>query len=173
MTVTVIGKLDILQKAPFLMSSKPSLAIPLSPTWTTVVSIGACKDQKLCWKGLQLIIIAPQVSILHKDSTSYGMHSSPLDRLNIFPVGGPFWESYSKALQGASKTSLIRMIQKNYRDKAHLANWWHLTKQPMQFLKPVKWRAPWDNEDIITYLLKSFIYGGFWGGADGEWGWHL
>ena len=51
------------------------------------------------------------------------MHSSPPDRLNIFPVGGPFWESDSKALHGASKTSLVRRIQKNYRDKAHLVNW--------------------------------------------------
>lgn len=84
------------------------------------------------------------------------MHSSPPDRLNIFPVGGPFWESYSKALHGASKTSLVRRIQKNYRDKAYLVNWWYLTGQPMQVLRPVKWRVPWDNEATIACLLKSY-----------------
>lgn len=91
------------------------------------------------------------------------MHSSPPDRLNIFPVGGPFWESYSKALHGASKTSLVRRIQKNYKDKAHLVNWWYLTGQPMQVLRPVKWRVPWDNEAKIACLLKSYYLWGLFG----------
>lgn len=91
------------------------------------------------------------------------MHSSPPDRLNIFPVGGPFWASDSKALHGASKTSLVRRIQKNYRDKAHLVNWWYLTGQPMQVLRPMKWRVPWDNEATIACLLKSYYLWGLFG----------
>lgn len=62
------------------------------------------------------------MSILHKDSTSEGIYSSPPGKLNIFTVGSQSSHNrYSKALHGANET-VIRTRPKNYRDKAHLAD---------------------------------------------------
>lgn len=93
------------------------------------------------------------------------MHSSPPDRLNIFPVGGPFWESYSKALHGASKTSLVRRIQKNYETK-HTSS----TGDILQG-NPCSLWGLWNEGFPETMRIQSLVYSSLiiYGGSLGRW----
>lgn len=72
-------------------------------------------------------------------------------------MGSPFWERNSKALHGASKTSLLRMILKDSGDKAHLANGDILQSSP----------HPSEACDVkgSSYLFKPlYLMGAFWRG---------
>ena len=93
------------------------------------------------------------------------MHSSPPDRLNIFPVGGPFWESYSKALHAASKTSLVRRIQKNYETKHSSSTGDILQSNPCSL-----WGL-WNEGFPETMRIQSLVYSSLiiYGGSLGRW----